>query len=145
MFITLMRKHTKGILIKIMVGLIAVVFIFWGVYAIREKPGSKIAYVNGDLITGLEYEAQYREMLDALQKQYKEYWNDNLIKVFQLRQRALDNLINRRLISQESHRIGLGIADDEIANAIFTYPAFQINGEFDEGRYKSLLRYNRDR
>ena len=143
MFITLMRKHTKGILVKIMVGLIAVVFIFWGVYAIREKPGSKIAYVNGDLITGLEYEAQYREMLDALQKQYKEYWSDNLIKVFQLRQRALDNLINKRLISQESHRIGLGVTDDEAANAIFTYPAFQINGEFDEGRYKSLLRYNR--
>lgn len=34
MFITLMRKHTKGILVKVMVGLIAVVFIFWGVYAI---------------------------------------------------------------------------------------------------------------
>ena len=74
MFITMMRKHTKGILVKVMVGLIAVVFVFWGVYAIREKPGSKIAYVNGDLITGLEYEATYRQMLDALQRQYKDYW-----------------------------------------------------------------------
>jgi peptidyl-prolyl cis-trans isomerase D len=143
MFITLMRKHTKGILIKVMVGLIAVVFIFWGVYAIREKPGSKIAYVNGDLITGLEYEARYREMLDALQKQYKEYWNDTLIKAFQIKQRALDSLIEKRLISQESARIGLGVTDDEVANAIVTYPAFQVNGEFDEGRYRSLLRYNR--
>jgi len=143
MFITLMRKHTKGILIKVMVGLIAVVFIFWGVYAIREKPGSKIAYVNGDLITGLEYEARYREMLDALQKQYKEYWNDTLIKAFQIRQRALDSLIEKRLISQESARIGLGVTDDEVANAIVTYPAFQVNGEFDEGRYRSLLHYNR--
>ncbi len=143
MFITLMRKHTKGILIKVMVGLIAVVFIFWGVYAIREKPGSKIAYVNGDLITGLEYEAKYREMLDALQKQYQQYWNDTLIKAFQIKQRALDSLIEKRLISQESARIGLGVTDDEVANAIVTYPAFQVNGEFDEGRYKSLLRYNR--
>jgi peptidyl-prolyl cis-trans isomerase D len=143
MFITLMRKHTKGILIKVMVGLIAVVFVFWGVYAIREKPGSKIAYVNGDLITGIEYEAKYRDMLDALQKQYKEYWNDKLIKVFQIRQRALDSLINERLISQEAKRIGLGVTDDEVANAIFTYPAFQINGEFNEGRYRSLLNYNR--
>jgi peptidyl-prolyl cis-trans isomerase D len=143
MFITLMRKHTKGILIKVMVGLIAVVFIFWGVYAIREKPGSKIAYVNGDLITGLEYEARYREMLDALQKQYKEYWNDTLIKAFQIKQRALDSLIEKRLISQESARIGLGVTDDEVANAIVTYPAFQVNGEFDEGRYRSLLHYNR--
>ena len=143
MFITLMRKHTKGILVKVMVGLIAVVFIFWGVYAIREKPGSKIAYVNGDLITGMEYEAKYREMLDALQKQYKEYWNDTLIKAFQIKQRALNSLIEKRLISQESARIGLGVTDDEVANAIVTYPAFQVNGEFDEGRYRSLLNYNR--
>ena len=143
MFITLMRKHTKGILVKVMVGLIAVVFVFWGVYAIREKPGSKIAYVNGDLITGLEYEAKYREMLDALQKQYKEYWNDSLIKAFQIKQRALNSLIEKRLISQESARIGLGVTDDEVASAIVTYPAFQVNGEFDEGRYRSLLRYSR--
>jgi len=143
MFITLMRKHTKGILIKVMVGLIAVVFIFWGVYAIRETPGAKIAYVNGDLITGMEYEAQYREMLDALQKQYKEYWNDSLIKAFQIKQRALNSLIDKRLISQEANRIGLGVTDDEVANAIFTYPAFQLNGEFHEGRYRSLLRSNR--
>jgi len=143
MFITLMRKHTKGILVKVMVGLIAVVFVFWGVYAIREKPGSKIAYVNGDLITGLEYEAKYREMLDALQKQYKEYWNDSLIKAFQIKQRALNSLIEKRLISQESARIGLGVTDDEVANAIVTYPAFQVNGAFDEGRYRSLLNYNR--
>ena len=143
MFITLMRKHTKGILVKVMVGLIAVVFVFWGVYAIREKPGSKIAYVNGDLITGLEYEAKYREMLDALQKQYKEYWNDSLIKAFQIKQRALNSLIEKRLISQESSRIGLGVTNDEVANAIVAYPAFQVNGKFDEGRYRSLLRYNR--
>jgi len=143
MFITLMRRHTKGIMIKVMIGLIAVVFIFWGVYAIRESPGAKIAYVNGDLITGQEYEAVYREMLDALQKQYKEYWNDNLIKVFQLRQRALESLINKRLIGQEAERVGLKVTDDEVSNAILTYPAFQVNGEFDEGRYRSLLRYNR--
>lgn len=143
MFITMLRRHTKGILIKVMIGLIAVVFIFWGIYSFRERPGAKIAYVNGDLITGQEYEAVYRDMLEALQKQYREYWNDNLIKVFRLRQRALDTLIRKRLISQEAERLSLRITDDEVADAILAYPAFQVNGEFDEGRYRSLLRYNR--
>ena len=143
MFITMMRKHTKSILIKVMVGLIGVVFIFWGIYTFRERPGSKIAYVNGDLITGQEYDAVYRDMLQALQKQYREYWSDNLIKVFQLRQRALNSLIDKRLISQEAGRLGLRVTDEEVSDAILTYPAFQLNGEFDEGRYRSLLRYNR--
>ena len=143
MFITMLRRHTKGIMIKVMVGLIAVVFIFWGIYTIRGRPGSKIAYVNGDLITGQEYEAVYRDMLEALQKQYRNYWNDNLIRAFRLRQRALESLIDKRLISQEAGRLGLRITDDEVADAVLAYPAFQVNGQFDEGRYRSLLSYNR--
>jgi peptidyl-prolyl cis-trans isomerase D len=143
MFMTMMRNQSKSIMIKVMIGLIAVVFVFWGVSAIRERPGSKIAYVNGDLISGLEYDAVYREMLDALQKQYKDYWSDNLIEVFQIKQRALDRLIDKRLISQEAAKLGLKITDKEIEEAILAYPAFQINGEFDEGRYRSLLSYNR--
>jgi peptidyl-prolyl cis-trans isomerase D len=78
-----------------------------------------------------------------LQKQYKDYWNDNLIKVFKIKQRALDKLIDKRLISQEAASLGLKIADKEIEEAIIAYPAFQINGEFDEGRYRSLLSLNR--
>lgn len=144
MFMTMMRRHSKSILIKILVGLIGVVFVFWGIYSIRgARPGSKIAYVNGDLISGLEYQTTYRDMLLALQRQYKDYWNEDLIEVFQLKQKALDSLIEKRLISQEANRLGLKVNDDEIADAIYRYPAFQVNGEFDENRYRSLLNYNR--
>lgn len=144
MFMTMMRRHSKSILIKILVGLIGVVFVFWGIYSIRgAKPGSKIAYVNGDLISGIEYQKTYRDMLLALQKQYKDYWNEDLIEVFQLKQKALDSLIEKRLISQEAGRLGLKVNDDEIADAIYRYPAFQVNGAFDENRYRSLLNYNR--
>jgi peptidyl-prolyl cis-trans isomerase D len=143
MFITLMRRHTKSILIKIMVGLIAVVFIFWGIYSIREKRGSKVAYVNGDLITGQEYDLRYRELLDSLQKQYKEYWNDNLIKVFQLRERALDSLVDEKLTMQEADSLGLKVTDDEISDAIFSAPAFQEGGKFSMAKYRSILRYHR--
>jgi peptidyl-prolyl cis-trans isomerase D len=144
MFMTTMRKHSKSILIKIIIGLIGVVFTFWGIYTIRAaKPGSKIAYVNGELISGIEYQTAYRDMLLALQRQYKDYWNENLIEVSRLRQKALDSLIEEKLISQEARRLGLKVTDDEIADAIYHYPAFQINGGFDENRYRSLLNYHR--
>jgi len=144
MFITMLRKKSKSILTKIIVGLIAVVFIFWGIYSFRgARPGSKIAYVNGDLISGQEYQATYRDMLLALQRQYKDYWNENLIEAFQLKQKALDTLIDKTLVRQEATRIGLKVTDDEVADAIYRYPAFQVNGTFDENRYRSLLNYNR--
>jgi peptidyl-prolyl cis-trans isomerase D len=143
MFITVMRRHTKSIMIKVMIGLIAVVFVFWGIYTIRGRPGMKVAYVNGDLITGQEYQATYRQMLEALQRQYGAYWNDNLIQAFQLKQRALDSLINKRLVDQEAYKLGLRVTDDEVTSAILSSSAFQVNGKFDEGRYRSLLNYNR--
>ncbi len=143
MFITAMRRYTKSIIIKVMIGLIAGVFVFWGIYTIKGRPGMKVAYVNGDLITGQEYQAAYREMSEALKRQYGAYWNDNLIQAFQLKQGALDSLINKRLIDQEAQKLGLRVTDDEVAGAILAYPAFQVNGRFDEGRYRSVLNYNR--
>ncbi|MFW6147452.1 MAG: SurA N-terminal domain-containing protein [Thermodesulfobacteriota bacterium] len=144
MFITMMRRHSKSILIKIIVGLIGVVFVFWGIYSIRgARPGSKIAYVNGDLISGIEYHTAYRDTLLAMQRQYQDYWNEELIEVFQLKKKVLDTLIEKRLIRQEANRLGLKVTDEEIAEAIYNYPAFQVNGVFDENRYRSLLNHNR--
>ncbi len=143
MFITLMRKHSKSILIKVVTGLIAVVFITWGVFTIKDSPGSKVAYVNGDLITGIEYQTIYRDMLNAFQQQYREYWNEGLIKAFNLKQRALDMLIDKKLIEQEAERLGLKVTEEEAADTILQYPAFQVNGTFDPERYRSLLQNNR--
>ena len=138
-----MRKHAKSWLIKFLIGIIAIVFIFYFGYSFTAKRGLKIAYVNGELISGPEYEKTYRDLLDALQKQYKDMWNDNLIKMFDLKNRALESLISQKLISQEAKRLGLGVTEEEVQKAIMNYPAFQVNGQFVLGRYRSLLDYHR--
>ena len=143
MLLGVMRKHAKSWLIKFLIGIIAIVFIFYFGYSFTARRGLKIAYVNGDLISGPEYEKTYRDLLEALQKQYKDMWNDNLIKMFDLKNRALEGLISQKLISQEARRLGLGVTEEEVQNAIMNYPAFQVNGQFVIGRYRSLLNYNR--
>jgi peptidyl-prolyl cis-trans isomerase D len=143
MLLGIMRKHAKSWLIKFLIGIIAVVFIFYFGYSFTARRGLKIAYVNGDLISGPEYEKTYRELLEALQKQYKDMWNDNLIKMFDLKNRALEGIISQKLISQEAKRLGLDVTEEEVQNAIMNYPAFQVNGQFVIGRYRSLLNYNR--
>jgi peptidyl-prolyl cis-trans isomerase D len=138
-----MRRHAKSWLIKFLIGMIAVVFIFYFGYSFTSREGVKIAYVNGEPISGVEYQKTYRRLLEALQRDYKNVWNENLIEVFDLRNRALDNLINGKLVSQEARKIGLDITDKEIQNEILTYPAFQYRGRFDESRYRALLSQNR--
>ena len=143
MVLSLMRKHAKSWLIKFMIAIIAVVFIFYFGYSFRAGRGLKIAYVNGEVISGLEYQKAYWDLLEGLRRQYKDVWNDNLIKVFDLKNRALDNLINQKLISQEAKRLGLAVTETEIQEAILEYPAFQINDQFDIGRYRAVLSQNR--
>ena len=124
MLLGIMRKHAKSWLIKCLIGIIAVVFIFYFGYSFTAKQGLKVAFVNGDLISSQEYQKAYYDLLEALQKQYKAAWNDNLIKVFDLKNRALNNLINRKLISQEAKRLGLDVTEIETQKAIMDYPAF---------------------
>ncbi len=143
MVMSLMRRHAKSWLIKFLIGIIAVVFIFYFGYSFRSKTGLKIAYVNGEVISGLEYQKIYRGMLESLQTEYKHVWSDNLIKVFDLKTRALDSLIEQKLISQEAKRLGLDVTEEEIQDEIMSFPAFQFRGHFDPSRYQSLLQQNR--
>ncbi|MFO7784278.1 MAG: SurA N-terminal domain-containing protein [Thermodesulfobacteriota bacterium] len=143
MLLSLMRKHAKSYLIKVLIAIIAIVFIFYFGYSFHSKEGGKIAVVNGELITGVEYRKAYGEMLSALQRQYGNMWNDTLIEVFDLKNRALQELIDDKLLSQEARRIGLGVTEDEIRNEIMSYPAFQFQGRFDERAYHSVLNQNR--
>jgi peptidyl-prolyl cis-trans isomerase D len=140
--LSLMRRHAKSWLIKVLIGIIAIVFVFYFGYSFRARQASKIASVNGDVITIAQYDKAYRNLLEGLQREYRGMWNDNLIKLFGLKNRALDGLITQKLISQEAERIGLDVTKKEIQEKILSYPAFQFNGRFDESRYRSVLLNN---
>ncbi|MBN2032591.1 MAG: SurA N-terminal domain-containing protein [Deltaproteobacteria bacterium] len=134
-----MRKHAKSWLIKVLIAIIAIVFVFYFGYSFREREGSKIASVNGDIITAAEYEKAYRNLLEALQREYRGMWNENLLKVFDIRNRAMESLVTQKLVSQEAKKIGLDVTKKEIQQRVLSYPAFQFRGHFDESRYRSVL------
>ena len=142
MLLSLMRKHAKSWLIKALIAIIAIVFVFYFGYSFTSDQAMKIAYVNGELINGPEYEKVYRDMITSLQARYKSMWNDNMIKMFNLKKRALETLITQRLMSQAASELGLDVTEEEIQKAIMNYPAFQINGRFDMRRYQSMLGNN---
>jgi len=137
-----MRKHAKSWLIKFLIGIIAVVFVFYFGYSFTTDQALKIAYVNGEVISGPEYEKAYRDMISAYQARYKDMWNENMIKMLDLRTRALKTLIDQRLMTQAAKRLGIDVTESECQKAIMSYPAFQVNGHFDMGRYQALLSHN---
>jgi len=139
MLLSLMRKHAKSWLIKALIAIIAIVFVFYFGYSFSAREGIKIAQVNDEVITAVEYQKNYRSMVEALQREYRGMWSDNLVKVFDLKNRALDALINQKLVSQEAKKIGLDITEKEVQDKIMSNPSFQFRGRFDESRYRSVL------
>lgn len=143
MLLGIMRRQAKSWLIKFLIGIIALVFIFYFGYSFRSQRGMKMAYVNGEVISEQEYQKAFKETIEALQRQYKDIWNDNLIKALDLKNSTLVNLINQKLISQEAEKLGLDVTETEIQEAIINYPAFQIDGQFSIDRYRRVLDSNR--
>jgi peptidyl-prolyl cis-trans isomerase D len=139
MVLSLMRKHAKSWLIKALIAIIGIVFVFYFGYSFRQRQAVKLAVVNDQVITAIEYDKTYRSMLEALQREYRGMWNDNLVKVFDLKNRALETLINQKLISHEAKKIGLEVTDKEVRDKIMSNPAFQFRGRFDPSRYRAVL------
>ncbi len=144
MVLSIMRKHAKSWLIKVLIAIIAIVFVFYFGYSFTSDRTIKVASVNGEIITGLEYQKTYQEMREALFRQYRDVWSDNLVEMFNLKNRALESLIIEKLISSEARSLGLEITEEEIQHALMRYPGFQTeDGKFDMGRYRALLAQNR--
>lgn len=132
-----MRKHMNWIMWVILI-LVIVTFLFFGIYPSSGGRG-EAATVNGDVITGGELDRAYRSMYETYRQIFKEQFSDAMAR--NLRQQALRELIQSRLLVQEAGRIGLRVSDEEVRAAIMQTPAFAPGGRFDKAAYDRYLDY----
>lgn len=139
----LMRKHAGSWMIKVVLGVIVIVFIFWGVGSYRSQHGSRVAVVNGETISVDEYRNTYEQLLDQYRRQFGNALDEKLLKTLNLRKQALDQLINQRLLLQAADRLDLQVTDQEVVSTIQNIKAFQEDGRFSARRYQRVLAANR--
>lgn len=138
MLLDYIRKRKSGVLSWLIVGGVAVVFVFWGIGA-RQSAAARAATVNGHdvLIADVDWEAS------CLEKRYRQAFGgqlpEGLFSRADLRRQALDTLVVRTLLEQEAERLGLGATDDEVRQAIADAPIFRADGRFDRARYEQVV------
>jgi len=144
-----MRMNLKSLsftLWLVIFAFIGTTFLVWG---IRSTPGGGmaragiIARVDKEQISIEEYRDAYRTMYEHYRKTFGDKFDDTAAERMQLKQRALDDLINQRLILHQARKMGVDVPEEEVAEAIKNHPAFQENGQFSRRRYLSMLQYNR--
>jgi peptidyl-prolyl cis-trans isomerase D len=132
-----MRKHMSWIMWIILI-LVIVSFLFFGIYPSGEGRGAA-ATVNGEVVTAGELNRAYRNMYETYRQIFKDQFNNSMAKG--LRQQALRDLVQARLLVQEAKRIGLRVTDEEVQAAIMRTPSFSNQGKFDKTAYGRYLDY----
>ncbi len=135
----LMRRQAGSWLIKVLLGAIVIVFVFWGVGSFRSQRGGRVALVNGDQITLDEYRESYNNLIEQLRGRFGNSLNEKMIETLQVKKQALNQLIDDRLLVQESKRLKFRVSKKELADAISNITAFQSAGMFDSRIYKNVL------
>jgi len=134
-----MRKNAGSFFIKILLGAIVVVFVFWGVGSFRSQRAGRVAVVNGHVITFEEYREAYNNLMEQLKQRFGNALTEDLIKTLQVKEQALGRLIDRALMSQEAERLKLQVSEQELIDAIGRIKAFQQAGQFDVRTYQKVL------
>ena len=141
--LNLMRKHAKNWLVKILLAMVIVVFIFYfGSTRWREK-SEAIAIIDGKVIPYVEFRKKYQNLVDAYRQQYKGALTDEILKSLNLKEQAYDSIINQAVVMQKAKDLGIEVSEEEIKGSILSTPAFQRDGVFDERIYNQVLRQNK--
>ena len=138
-----MRKNAASFWIKLIFGLIVLVFASWGIGGmVSGQKIDAVAWVNDHPITGAEVERAQRNLVEVYRNLYQDKFSPEVLADLNLRQQALDQLIRMQLLRQEAERLGLTASDEEVRAAISATAGFQTGGRFDRRRYLALLRRN---
>ena len=135
------RERATGWVAYVIILIISIPFALWGISEYLGFGGAaEVAEVNGQPIPVERYNQIYQTNLsenapppgvDSGQ------WERGL-KV-----RVLDGLIDKVLLFQYLDRERLDVTDAEVAQSIQAMDLFQVDGRFDEKRYRQILQVNR--
>jgi peptidyl-prolyl cis-trans isomerase D len=141
--LSFLRKNAGTWLIKGILGAIVVVFVFWGVGSFRNESNAWVAKINGETVSAEQYNEAYNTLIQRYRSAYGQRFNDEMIKMLNLKQQALNQLIEKQLLLNEAGRLKFMVSSDELIDSIRTMTVFQNNGVFDEKRYRAVLTQNR--
>lgn len=129
----------KNIVAWILFGAIIIVFVFFGFTTGDMNSASYAARVNNTVISLAEFD-QTRERLTQM---YSQFLGDALnTPEYQQRIKfdALNQLIQREMLSQAAQKEGISISDSEIRDMIIKIPQFQEAGAFQRSYYENYLK-----
>jgi peptidyl-prolyl cis-trans isomerase D len=136
------RESSQGLTAKIILGFIILTFAVAGIGSYSNSVDTSVADVNGDKISQDEFDKAYQAQRNRMAQQFGEMFETlsaDPSYMSNFRNGVVDNLINQKLIDQNSELLAIRVADQRIKSTIQNMAEFQIDGVFDNNRYLAMI------
>ncbi|MFO1371017.1 MAG: SurA N-terminal domain-containing protein [Candidatus Competibacteraceae bacterium] len=141
MLLQKIRDHAQGWFAYTIIGLLIIPFAVWGINYYFEGGGPMdAAVVGGSKISLQEFQRAYQQQRQRWQSMLGNNADPALLNGPRLKQEALQQLINERVLAQLAHDQGLRVSDRQLHDAVMALPIFQQSGGFNKELYERLLR-----
>ncbi|MFP4657141.1 MAG: SurA N-terminal domain-containing protein [Desulfonatronovibrionaceae bacterium] len=138
-----MRKNAQSWGVKLLFGLIVIVFVFWGVGSFRSDRASLLATVNDEPITLKEFNRAYENTLQDLRNR-ESGLDQEQIESMDLKKRVFNQLVSAALLGQKAREWGVTVPSDQLRKNIEQIQVFQDEEKrFSPERYEAVLKANR--
>ncbi len=134
------RDRVTGVVAFIILGLLAVPFMFFGVESyFNTVPQDAVAVVGEDEITVNEFQSEFAQYRARLRQQQGDQYDEIATNQPTVRREFLEELIDQRLLRLHAQNIGLAVSDEVLLDLIREIEAFQIGGQFNPEAYRQAL------
>ncbi|MES2767545.1 MAG: SurA N-terminal domain-containing protein [Bdellovibrionota bacterium] len=129
----------RNILAYLIFGAIILVFVLFGYQASGPQMMGYAAVVNDKTISIPEFQNSLNQMMQFYSGLMGGKIGDSPEMQAQMRNSALDQLIQREVVSQVAHKEGFIVTDAEIRDILLKAPTFQKDGVFQRSYYEAYL------
>jgi peptidyl-prolyl cis-trans isomerase D len=135
------HDNLKGVFAMIILGALAVVFVFWGVefVSVGGLSATQGIEVNGQEVDSAEVRQAYQQELTRYQAAFRGAEIPAELRE-QIKQSVLDRFVTNQLVRQRTDQLRFRASDSDVMNMLKEVPAFQVDGKFSKDAYYAALR-----
>ena len=140
--LSLMRDKAQSWIIKILFGIIIIVFVgFYGFSGNEDTVKEPVVTVGEKKISMKEFQEAYKNMLQFYTNIYKNQISDEMIEQLGLKQQVLDQLISKEVLLLQAKKLNIRVSKEDVRKEIVKTQTFQENGVFSQRAYEKVLGY----
>ncbi|KPB01400.1 peptidylprolyl isomerase [Ahrensia marina] len=138
-----LRDASKGWVAKILLLLLVLSFAVWGIAdQLNGNIGGTTVIEAGDTkVTALEYRLAYDRQISILSQRLGQRISNEQARMFGIDGQVVGRLVGGAVLDEQARVMKLGLSEDRLASLIAEDEAFQgLNGQFDRGQFRAVLR-----